>query len=40
MEEVARNLLMTRYVLEQRETEATEHCLEIVKKLLEKLPEK
>ncbi len=28
-----------RYVLEQRETEATEHRLEIVKKLLEKLPE-
>ncbi len=29
-----------RYVLEQRETEATEHCLEIIKRLLEKLPEK
>ena len=29
----------TRYVLEQRETEATEHRFEIVKKLLEKLPE-
>ena len=28
----------TRYVLEQRETEATAHRLEIVKKLLEKLP--
>ena len=28
-----------RYELEQRETEATEHYLEIVKKLLEKLPE-
>ena len=28
-----------RYVLEQRETEATEHRFEIVKKLLEKLPE-
>ena len=28
-----------RYVSEQRETEATEHRLEIVKKLLEKLPE-
>ena len=28
-----------RYVLEQRETEATEHRFEIVEKLLEKLPE-
>ena len=28
-----------RYVLEQRETEATEHRFEIVKKLLDKLPE-
>ena len=39
MEEVAKSAY-ARYVLEQRETEATEHCLEIVKKLLEKLPEK
>ena len=28
-----------RYVLEQRETEATEHCFEVVEKLLDKLPE-
>ena len=38
MEEVAKSDY-GRYVSEQRETEATEHRLEIVKKLLEKLPE-
>ena len=38
MEEVAKSTY-ARHVLEQRETEATEHRLEIVKKLLEKLPE-
>ena len=38
MEEVAKSAY-ARYVLEQRETEATEHRFEIVKKLLEKLPE-
>ena len=38
MEEVAKSDY-GRYVLEARETEATEHRLEIVKKLLEKLPE-
>ena len=37
MEEVAKSAY-ARYVLEQRETEATEHRFEIVKKLLEKLP--
>ena len=29
----------TRYVSERRETNANEHCYELVKKLLEKLPE-
>ena len=38
MEEVAESA-HTRYVLEQRETEATEQRFEIVEKLLEKLPE-
>ena len=38
MEEVAKSAY-TRYVLEQRETEATEHRFEIVKKLLATLPE-
>ena len=38
MEEVAKSAY-ARYVLEQREIEATEHRFEIVKKLLEKLPE-
>ena len=38
MEEVAKSAY-THYVLEQREIEATEHRFEIVKKLLEKLPE-
>ena len=38
MAEVAKSAY-THYVLEQRETEATEHRFEIVKKLLEKLPE-
>ena len=38
VEEVVKSAY-TRYVLEQRETEATEHRFEIVKKLLEKLPE-
>ena len=38
MEEVMKSVY-GRYVLEQRETEATEHRFEIVKKLLEKLPE-
>ena len=38
MEEVAKSAY-ARYILEQRETEATEHRFEIVKKLLEKLPE-
>ena len=38
MEEVAKSEYAS-YVLEQRETEATEHRFEIVKKLLEKLPE-
>ena len=38
MEEVAESTY-TRYVSEQRETEATEHRFEIVTKLLEKLPE-
>ena len=38
MEEVVKSDY-ARYVLEQRETEATEHRFEIVKKLLEKLPE-
>ena len=38
MEEVAESAY-ARYVLEQRETEATEQRFEIVKKLLEKLPE-
>ena len=38
VEEVAKSA-HARYVLEQREAEATEHCFEIVKKLLEKLPE-
>ena len=38
MEEVAKSAY-AHYVLEQRETEATEHRFEIVKKLLEKLPE-
>ena len=38
MEEVEKSAY-ARYVLEQRETEATEHRIEIVKKLLEKLPE-
>ena len=38
MEKVAKSAY-ERYVLKQRETEATEHRLEIVKKLLEKLPE-
>ena len=38
MEEVAESAY-ARYVLEQREMEATEHRFEIVKKLLEKLPE-
>ena len=38
MEEVAESAY-ARYVLERRETEATEHRFEIVKKLLEKLPE-
>ena len=38
MEEVARSDY-ARYVWEQREAEATEHRFEIVKKLLEKLPE-
>ena len=38
MEEVAESAY-TRYELEQRETEATEHRFEIVEKLLEKLPE-
>ena len=38
MEEVAKSDY-ARYVSEQRETEATEHRFEIVKKLLEKLPE-
>ena len=38
MEEVAKSAY-TRYVLERRETEATEHRFEIVKKLLAKLPE-
>jgi RNA polymerase sigma factor (sigma-70 family) len=38
MEEVMKSVY-GRYVSEQRETEATEHRLEIVKKLLEKLPE-
>ena len=38
MEEVAESAY-AHYVLERRETEATEHRFEIVKKLLEKLPE-
>ena len=38
MQEVAKSDY-ARYVLEQRETEATEHRFEIVEKLLEKLPE-
>ncbi len=38
MEDVA-EVAYTDYVSEQRETEATEHRFEIVKKLLEKLPE-
>ena len=38
MEEVEKSDY-ARYVLEERETEATEHRFEIVKKLLEKLPE-
>ena len=38
MEEVMKSTY-GRYVLEQREAEATEHRFEIVKKLLEKLPE-
>ena len=38
MEEVAKSAY-ARYILERRETEATEHRFEIVKKLLEKLPE-
>ena len=38
MEEVAESAYAS-HVLEQRETEATEHRLEIVKKLLDKLPE-
>ena len=38
MEEVAKSAY-ARYVLEQREIEATEHRFEIVKKLLDKLPE-
>ena len=38
MEEVAESAY-ARYILERRETEATEHRFEIVKKLLEKLPE-
>ena len=38
MEEVMKSVY-GRYVSEQRETEATEHRFEIVKKLLEKLPE-
>lgn len=38
VEEVAKSAY-ARYVLEQRETEATEHRFEIVKKLLAKLPE-
>ena len=38
MEEIEESAY-ARYVLEQRETEATEHRFEIVKKLLEKLPE-
>ena len=38
VEEVAKSAY-ARYVLERRETEATEHRFEIVKKLLEKLPE-
>ena len=38
MGEVAK-FAYARYVLEQREAEATEHRFEIVKKLLEKLPE-
>ena len=38
MEEVEKSAY-ARYVLEERETEATEHRFEIVKKLLEKLPE-
>ena len=38
MEEVAESAY-ARYVLERREAEATEHRFEIVKKLLEKLPE-
>ena len=38
MEEVAKSTY-ARYILEQREMEATEHRFEIVKKLLEKLPE-
>ena len=38
MEEVEKSAY-ARYVLEQRETQATEHRIEIVKKLLEKLPE-
>lgn len=38
MEEVAKSAY-AHYVLEQREIEATEHRFEIVKKLLEKLPE-
>ena len=38
MEEVVRSDY-ARYVLEQREAEATEHRFEIVRKLLEKLPE-
>ena len=38
MEEIAESVYAS-HVLEQRETEATEHRLEIVKKLLDKLPE-
>ena len=38
MEEVVKSAY-ARHVLEQRETEATEHRFEIVKKLLDKLPE-
>jgi RNA polymerase sigma factor (sigma-70 family) len=38
MEEIAESAYAS-YVLEERETEATEHRFEIVKKLLEKLPE-
>ena len=38
MEEVAKSAY-AHYVLERRETEATEHRFEIVKRLLEKLPE-